>query len=212
MAGDEIERRSGPLAELGRNVRGMSLALALLWAIEIVDTVALHSSLQRHGIHPRSASGLWGVLTAPFLHAGWGHLSANSIPFLVLGGLARARGRLAFLEATVVIALIGGAGTWLFGGAGTNHIGASGVIFGWFGFLVFSAWYARSLADVVVAALVVFLYGGLIWGVLPGQPGVSWQGHLFGFLGGWLAAKAIAWSHGPDSGGSAEVDRRRIAR
>ncbi|MEY3012890.1 MAG: hypothetical protein RIT45_1625 [Pseudomonadota bacterium] len=196
MAGQEIRTTDGPLAELRSNVRGMLGLLGVLWTIEIVDTVLLGSRLQRHGIHPRSLGGLIGVLTAPFLHGGWSHLIANSLPLLVLGGLVRARGRTQFLEVTVVVAAVAGAGAWLFGGAGSNHIGASGVIFGWFGYLLFAGWYARSLGDVAVAALVFLFYGGLVWGVLPGQPGVSWQSHLFGFLGGWLAAKAMAWSDG----------------
>lgn len=206
MAAGAITERRGPIGGLVGHVKSMSLGLGLLWLIEIVDTFLLGSRLQRHGIHPRSLEGLLGVVTAPLLHGGWGHLVSNSIPFLLLGGLVRVRGRTVFFEATVVIALVAGLGTWLLGAAGSNHIGASGVIFGWFGYLLFGAWYARSLGDVVVAALVFFIYGGLIWGVLPGQPGVSWQSHLFGFLGGWLAAKAIAWS--TDAPAEGKLQRR----
>jgi membrane associated rhomboid family serine protease len=193
---DGTSSGGGPLMELKSNVRGMAVALGVLWAIEIVDTLILGSSLQGFGIRPRTFFGLIGVVTAPLLHAGFGHLIANSLPFVILGSLVRSRGRTTFFEATVVIALVAGAGTWLLGAAGTNHIGASSIIFGWFGFLLFSGIYTRSIATVAIAGAVFLFYGGLIWGVLPGRPGVSWQGHLFGFLGGWLAARALAWSDG----------------
>ena len=176
------------------SAKPLLLGLALLWAIELVDTFVLGSRMQRYGIHPRTISGLWGVLFSPFLHGGFGHLIANSGPFLVLGTLVRSRGKVRFVEATIVIMLIGGLGTWLTGGGNSNHIGASGVIFGWFGYLLLAGWYERSMVTIGTSVVVGALYGGMIWGVLPSRPGVSWQGHLFGFLGGWLAAKLIAWS------------------
>jgi len=171
--------------------RSMFMALAGLWVIELIDTFLLGSRLQRYGIHPWSLQGLWGVLTAPLLHGGWSHLIANSMPFVVLGGLVRTRGEGRFWSVSLLIILVGGAGTWLFGGTGTNHIGASGLIFGWFGYLLLAGWYERSLSTAAISIVVGGLYGGMIWGVLPIRAGVSWQGHLFGFIGGWLAAK---WS------------------
>ncbi len=174
------------------------IGLAVLWAIELVDTLVLGSSLQRHGIHPREVSGLWGVLLSPFLHGGFGHLIANSGPFVVLGCLVRGRGKVPFLEASAVIIVVGGLGTWLTGGAHSNHIGASGLIFGWLGYLLLAGWYERSMVTIATSVVVGVIYGGMIWGVLPTRPGVSWQGHLFGFLGGWLAAKLIAWSSKED--------------
>lgn len=184
----------GPIAV----VRPLLIGLAILWVIELVDTFILNNSLQSHGIHPRKISGLWGILFSPFLHGGFGHLIANSGPFVVLGTLVRGRGKVRFLEATVVIMVVGGLGTWLTGGANSNHIGASGVIFGWFGYLLLAGWYERSMVTLGTSAIVGIVYGGMLWGVLPSRPGVSWQGHLFGFLGGWLAAKLIAWSAGED--------------
>lgn len=189
--------REGADRGLSAVLRPVLGGLALLWAIELADTLVLGDTLQRHGIRPRTLSGLWGVLTSPFLHADFGHLIANSGPFVVLGALLRGRGAVAFFESTVVIALVAGLGTWLTGGAGTNHIGASGVIFGWFGYLLLAGWYERSIATVLTSVAVGVAYGGMIWGVLPTRPGVSWQGHLFGFLGGWLAAKLVAWSSKP---------------
>jgi len=201
--------KTGNTALLGKEAESLSavvkpllVGLGVLWAIELVDTFVLGSSLQRHGIHPRKLSGLWGVLFSPFLHGGFGHLIANSAPFVVLGALVRGRGKVRFLEATVVIAIVGGLGTWLTGGSNSNHIGASGVIFGWFGYLLLAGWYERSMVTIGTSVVVGVVYGGMIWGVLPTRPGVSWQGHLFGFLGGWLAAKLIAWSAGEDRKGS----------
>ena len=177
-------------------------------AIEIVDTILLGSSLQRHGIHPRTLSGLWGIVTAPFLHGGWGHLISNTGPLLVLGTLVVARGRLVFAEATTVIGLIAGVGTWLTGASGSNHIGASSILFGWFGYLVLSGWIARSFVDIAVSVVVALLYGSIVWGVLPGQPGVSWQGHLFGLIGGLVAARAVAWAHRGGGGGQTDLAKR----
>lgn len=204
MTGRAIQgATAGPLAALGSNMRAMVGLLGVLWAIEILDTIFLGSSLQRHGIHPRSWSGLWGIVTAPWLHGGWGHLLSNSGPLLVLGTLVLSRGRLVFAEATTVVTLVAGLGTWLTGSSGSNHIGASSIVFGWFGYLVVAGWMARSLVDVAVAVVVTVLYGGIVWGVLPGQPGVSWQGHLFGLVGGVIAARAVAWAHGGSTGADA---------
>jgi membrane associated rhomboid family serine protease len=132
--------------------------------------------------------GLRGILFAPLLHGGFGHLLANSVPLLLLGFLVMLRNQRRFLLISVVIALISGLGTWLIAPANTVHIGASGLIFGYFAFLIVSAWYERSFAAVTLALLVIVLYGGLFWGILPAGNGVSWQGHFFGLIGGGLAA------------------------
>jgi len=165
--------------------------IALLWAIEAVDYYALGQSLDRNGIRPRSASGLVGILAAPLLHHGFAHLAANTLPLLVLGGLVIMSGAADFLAVTLVSALVGGLGVWLFAPSNTVHLGASGLVFGYFGYLVMRGYYQRSFVALLVAAAVVVLYGGMLWGVLPTQPGVSWQGHLFGFLGGALAARLM---------------------
>ncbi|MGM0578722.1 MAG: rhomboid family intramembrane serine protease [Myxococcota bacterium] len=162
----------------------------LLWIVEIVDTVALGGMLQTNGIQPRSVDGLDGVLWAPFLHDDFAHLGANTGPFLILGGLVLLRGLRAFVLASLVIIAVAGLGTWAMAREAT-HIGASGVIFGYLGFLLAAGWYERSLGAVLVAAGVGFLYGGLLWGVLPNQPGISWEGHLFGLIGGVVAARTL---------------------
>ena len=167
----------------------MAILLGVMWAIEVVDFVATSGGLDQLGIRPRTQSGLWGILRAPFLHAGWQHLSANSVPFVVLGLLVLLRGFRDFLGSTLIIIVLGGSGVWLFGQSNSVHVGASGLIFGYFGFLVVIGILERSLVGVMTSALVVFLYGGIIWGVLPTTSYVSWEGHLFGLLAGTMAAK-----------------------
>ena len=167
--------------------------VALLWLIEFAD-VLLPAQLDEEGIRPRDEDGLWGILWAPLLHAGWGHLIANSLPLLVLGFLVFLSGIGRALAATAVIWVVGGLGTWLIAPEHTVHIGASVIVFGWLTYLMLRGIFARSEAQIALGAVVLVLYGGALWGVLPGQPGISWQGHLFGAIGGGLAA----WWLAPD--------------
>ncbi|OMH31611.1 rhomboid family intramembrane serine protease [Tersicoccus sp. Bi-70] len=158
------------------------LLVALMWVVEIVDVI-LPLRLDAFGIRPRQLDGLWGVVTAPFLHVGFAHLIANSGAFLVLGvlvGLVSGRFWTVFAGVTV----LGGLGTWLIGGSGSVHVGASGVVYGFAAFLLAYGLAARRLGPAVVALVVVLVYGGLAAGVLPLNPFVSWQGHLCGALAG----------------------------
>jgi membrane associated rhomboid family serine protease len=165
--------------------------VAVLWAIEIVD-VLLGNRLDQEGVQPHDTDGLVGVLFAPLLHAGFGHLAANSVPLLVLGFLVLVTGVARGLAATAVIWIVGGVGTWLFAPEGTVHIGASVLVFGFLTYLVLRGFFARRAGQIVIGLVVLFVYGGLLWGVLPGTPGISWQGHLFGAVGGALAAWLLA--------------------
>ncbi|NNF10265.1 MAG: rhomboid family intramembrane serine protease [Acidimicrobiia bacterium] len=165
--------------------------LAVMWLIEIVDTTILDSRLQTHGIEPRQIDGLEGVLFAPVLHGGWAHIISNSVPFLVLGGLVMTYGLRRWVSATAVIVVLGGTVTWLAARTG-NHIGASILVFGYFGFLLGMAWFERSFKSIGIAAVVAVFYGGLIWGVVPTDSGVSWEGHLFGALAGVAASWLLA--------------------
>ena len=167
---------------------------ALLYVIEFVDFSVFHEQLDAAGIRPRDLSGLDGVLFAPLLHASWLHLAANTLPILIFGFLAFAGGLRQWIVVTATIWLLGGLGVWLTGDSHTVTIGASGLAFGWLSFLLVRGWFNRNFMQVGVAVVLLFFWGGLLWGVLPGQPGISWQGHLFGALAGilaaWLAAKA----------------------
>jgi membrane associated rhomboid family serine protease len=164
---------------------------ALLWAIEIVDA-AMDNKLDQYGVQPRSDEGLLGILFAPLLHGGWDHLSANSGPLLVLGFLTLTSGLLRGLAAAAVIWVVGGVGVWLVAGSNTNHIGASGLVFGFLVYVVVRGVVNRRFWEIVLGAIVLFIYGGVLWGVLPGQPGISWQGHLFGAIGGAIAAVVVS--------------------
>lgn len=164
--------------------------VAVLWGLEVVDA-AIGNDLDRWGVRPRSDEGLVGILVAPLLHGGWAHLSANTVPVLVLGFLTLATGLLRGLAATGIIWLVGGLGVWLFAGSHSVHVGASGLVFGWIAYLAVRGIVNRSLWEILLGGVVLLLYGGVLWGVLPGQPGVSWQGHLFGAVGGLAAAVVL---------------------
>ncbi len=166
------------------------LALALMWSIELVDSVFLDDWFQSGGIHPRKADGLDGILWAPLLHVDWGHLAGNSVPLGVMGGLVSARGFRYWATVTTSIVVVGGFFTWLLAG-GTNHVGASGVVFGYFGALLSAAWFERKPAALGGALLAIFLYGSIVQGLIP-QPQLSWEGHLFGLLAGAVAARVLA--------------------
>jgi membrane associated rhomboid family serine protease len=164
--------------------------LGLMWLVEILDLLPfIH--FDRYGIHPRSASGLIGIVLAPILHAGFGHLLANSLPFVILGGIVLMGGTQVFWKVTIFVTLAGGFCVWLFAGRFTNHIGASGLIFGYLGFLLARGFFEGSLLWMLVAGVIMLLYGGLLFGVFPSDAGISWQGHLFGFLAGIGAARLI---------------------
>lgn len=164
--------------------------LGAMWVAEILDLLPfLH--LDRHGIHPRSVSGLPGIVAAPFLHADFAHLILNSLPFIVLGGTVLLSGVRVFWGVTILVTLAGGFGVWLFAPKFTNHIGASGLIFGYLGFLLARGIFQKSFASILISGAIAIAYGGLLFGVLPLQAGVSWQSHLFGFLAGVAAARLI---------------------
>ncbi len=159
-----------------------------LWLLEGVDWLFLRGRLDYFGIHPRTLSGLRNIVFSPFLHNGFGHLFTNSLPFLILGAFVYIRGAKDFIYVTAITALVSGLGIWLFGGTNTVHLGASGVIFGYFGYLLLRSYFERSIQAILLAVVAFFIYGSMLWGVLPIQSGVSWLGHLFGFVGGGLAA------------------------
>ena len=162
--------------------------LGIMWAVEILDHLPF-VQLDHFGIRPRSIAGLTGIVCAPFLHAGFAHLLANSFPFVILGGIVLLGGRAVFWRVTIFVVLAGGLGVWLFAGRFTNHLGASGLIFGYLGFLLARGWFEKSLPWMIGAGVILVVYGGLLAGVLPGTAGTSWQSHLFGFLAGVGSAR-----------------------
>lgn len=166
--------------------------IALIWVLEIVDQLLLRHRLDRLGIVPRTQIGLRGILFAPLLHGTWNHLIANTLPFAVLGWFTLLHGVPEFTIVTAVIWVVSGVGVWLFAPSNTIHIGASGIIFGYFGFLLSRSYFDQDLSSAIVSVVAALLYGPLIWGILPSRRrGISWQGHLFGFVGGILTARYL---------------------
>ncbi|MES3034726.1 MAG: rhomboid family intramembrane serine protease [Gemmatimonadota bacterium] len=166
----------------------LGASVTAFWATFGVNAL-LGGALLRFGIVPRTTNGLLGILAAPFLHVNLAHLIANTISFLLFGWLVMLRDRRHFGVVTLMAVLGSGLVSWTLGAPGSVHIGASGVVFGYFGFLLLAGFYARSLGSIVLSLAVAVLWGGTVFGVLPGTPGVSWQGHLGGFVGGVLAAR-----------------------
>jgi membrane associated rhomboid family serine protease len=163
----------------------------LAWLVELVDELAYGGALDRFGIQPRTIAGLWGILAAPLLHVGWVHLASNTGPFIVLGWLVLLRGLRDFLIVTLSAVVIGGMGVWVFGAANSITVGASGVVFGYLGYLLARGFFERSIWSVILGIAAGILYGGVLWGLLPGQRGISWEGHLFGLVGGVAAARLL---------------------
>ncbi|EST31247.1 hypothetical protein N566_20800 [Streptomycetaceae bacterium MP113-05] len=161
--------------------------VGLLWVLEAVDYATGHA-LDPFGIAPRQADELLDIVPAAFLHFGWDHLMANTVPLLVLGFMAALRGVGTFLVVALITIVVSGLGVWITAPVPSNTAGASGLIFGLFGYLVVRGFVDRRIADVALGGVVVVLYGSILWGVLPTTPGVSWQGHLFGLIGGVMAA------------------------
>jgi membrane associated rhomboid family serine protease len=159
----------------------------VLWLLEILDA-ASGNQLDAFGIQPRTEDGLVGIAAAPLLHFGFGHLVSNTVPVLVLGFLTLVTGLARGLLATAVIWLVGGLGVWLFAGDQSIHAGASVLVFGWIVLLVVRGFLNRRASEILIGVVVFLFYSGALLGVLPGQPGVSWQGHLFGAVGGAIAA------------------------
>lgn len=165
--------------------------VALMWVSETADAV-VGGGLDGQGIAPRSVDGLSGVLLAPFLHVGFGHLVSNTVPFLVLGGLIALSGLRRVLVVTAIVVLVSGLGTWLVAPSSTVHLGASGVVFGYGTYLVARGLFDRRWHYLLIGLVVGLVYGTtLLFGLVP-QTGISWQAHLFGALGGLLAARVLA--------------------
>jgi membrane associated rhomboid family serine protease len=165
----------------------MLLLLAGLWMLEFLDQLSGHQ-LDQLGIHAREVDGMPEIFTAPFLHSGWDHLLSNSLPFYILGFLVLLSGLARWLASSLIIIVISGAAAWSLTPAHTIILGASGLIFGWLTYLLARGIWSRRPAQVVVAAVVLLVYGGLIWGIFPSGAGISWQAHLGGAIGGVVAA------------------------
>lgn len=169
----------------------------LLYLIEAIDQFTFHGDLDSGGIIPREVSGLDGIVWAPLLHHGWGHLIANTLPFVIFGFLAFSGGLGQWLAVTLSIWVVSGVGVWITAEDNTLTVGASGLIFGYLTFLLVRGLFSRNWKHLLLAVVLFLYYGSTLLGVLPGNPGVSWQGHLFGAIGGVLAAWLVVAADRP---------------
>ena len=164
--------------------------VAIMWIAAMVDLV-LGGRLDGLGIEPRDTDGLIGIALAPFLHGGFGHLIANTIPLLLMGFAIALGGLARVVAVTAIVALVSGLGTWLIAATGTLHIGASGLVFGYATYLISRGIFSRNLVHLALGGVIVLVFGTVLLGGLIPEDGVSWQAHLFGAIGGVLAARLL---------------------
>ncbi|WP_329477220.1 rhomboid family intramembrane serine protease [Kribbella sp. NBC_01484] len=194
MSSQTPARRTGRSVETARIASGVKLLVALvglMWLSEVVDT-ALHGRLDQYGIIARDPQGLVGIITAPFLHLGFGHLISNTLPLVTLGLIIAVSGARRLFAVTAMVVVIGGFGTWLISPPNTITIGASGLVFGYAAYLITRGLFNRRLGQVLIGIVVVVVWGSALLGGLLPQDGISWQGHLFGGIAGILAAWVLA--------------------
>jgi membrane associated rhomboid family serine protease len=165
----------------------MFVLLAALWGLEVLDQLS-GNLLDGYGIHARELDGLPEIFSAPFLHAGWDHLISNSVPFAVLGFLVLLGGMARWIWSSLISMVSSGLAAWALSPADSIILGASGLIFGWLTYLLARGIWSRRPGQIVLAVIILLFWGGMIWGVLPTAPGISWQAHLGGAIGGILAA------------------------
>lgn len=187
--------RSVTLRTQIKNHFGTGLFYAIAYVVVIWLAHLINISLGRiptyFGIHPLDPSSIWHIFTSPLLHANVEHLISNTVPGAIFCFLIGLSGHRVFWEVTTIVMLIAGIGTWIFGGIGTNHIGASGMVYGWLGYLLIRGIFNRSFSQIILGVMLGMAYSGYVFGVMPGTPGISWQAHLFGAIGGLGAGTFI---------------------
>ncbi|WP_020386052.1 rhomboid family intramembrane serine protease [Kribbella catacumbae] len=178
-------------AKISSGLKLLVLLIGLMWLSETVDT-ALNGELDQYGIIARDPDGLFGIITAPFLHLGFGHLISNTLPLVTLGALIAVSGAMRLFSVTAIVTTIGGFGTWLISPPHTITIGASGLVFGFAAYLIARGIFNRRLGQVAIGVIVVLVWGSALLGGLLPQDGISWQGHLFGAIAGVFAAWVLS--------------------
>lgn len=191
MAADPSVGKSEMMRELKAQGTVLFGLVGFMWLVHLVNAVLFQGRLVGLGVHPRTTFGLLGVLFAPFLHGSFAHLIGNTLPLVVLGFFVMLRRKRDLFYVSALSALVGGLGTWLIAPSASVHVGASVLVFGYLGYLLVRGVLERSFWSIAGSAAVFFLYGGALFGILPGDAGISWQSHLFGLLGGVLAARAL---------------------
>jgi membrane associated rhomboid family serine protease len=204
---EQVDRRRSQAAG------GLELLVAIvgvMWVVEIINSLD-SQHLNNDGIWARSVSRLWGIFTAPFLHAGWGHLISNTVPLLFLGVIVALRGAPRLAAVTAIVIVLGGLGTWLISPASPDTIGASGVVFGYATYLLARGFFNRSVLEVLVGLVVGAVWGGALVASLVPHPGISWQGHLCGGLAGVVAAWVLARPRDGRSGGGSKAGTTSVS-
>jgi membrane associated rhomboid family serine protease len=194
MSSQMPAKRSGrrvDTAKIGGGLKLLALLVGLMWLSEVIDT-ATHGALDQYGIISREPRGLVGILTAPFLHLGFGHLISNTLPLVTLGAIIAISGAARLFAVTAIVVVIGGLGTWLISPPNTITIGASGLVFGYASYLILRGLFNRRLGQVLIGIVVIMVWGSALFGGLLPQDGISWQGHLFGGIAGVLAAWVLS--------------------
>jgi len=190
--GPALTRTSGALSETRKAGLQLLIAMiAVMWLVEIVNTLD-SNGLDSDGIWPRNVGHLWGIFTAPFLHASFAHLISNTIPLVFMGAIVALRGAGRLASVTLTVIVLGGLGTWLIAPASPDTIGASGVVFGYATYLFARGFFDRSVLEVLTGLIVGVIWGGALLTSLVPHPGISWQGHLCGGIAGVIAAWALA--------------------
>ena len=203
LTGDDLRpatrgRRDGlSLAKAARALVFMTGFLGLLWVIQVANWADSYQLDKSFGIVARSEAHLADIFTAPFLHFSWQHLEGNSVPLFVLGFLAAYRGIGRFIAVTVITAVTSGLAVWLFQAGNELTVGASGLIFGYFGYVLVRGLFDRNFVDAVVGVLAAGAYAYILAVAIPGTPGVSWIGHAGGLAGGVLAGWILRTRRGP---------------
>lgn len=184
-------------ADSGSPAVRIAALTAGLYGVEIADLSTNHLLDRDLGVKSHQLTDLWAIFTSPLVHANWGHLIGNTLPLLIFGYLVLKSGWQEFLRVSVIGAACSGLAAWLLSASGTVTLGASGVIFALFTYLLARGVYTRSLGQILLAFLLIFLFGGLLFGAVPAlaPPGVSWEAHLGGAIGGVIAARGLKARH-----------------
>lgn len=181
--------------------------LAIIWGMQIANS-SDHYGLNRFGLKPRSVAGLWGVLMQPLLHASWGHLLSNTLPLALIGWALLLSGLRVFVFVTVTVVVIGGLLTWLVAPSNEVIVGASGLVFGWLGYLIARAVFSRRLKWIVTAVALLVIFGTLLGSLLPTVASdVSWQSHVCGFVVG----AGVGWLLHPRKTARSAAPKRRAS-